>query len=214
MSNAAWMPTVQDADPDHVMVYDGDAEPRRVAVTKRRQKWQLLRKVIEAMTWTRLEACDAHGGVLAVWPPERARAAAAAAAPPLPTEWQAPATALLAAYREGASASQAQAGTLINGYQGMLQMVFGSVADLRGLVTELSTMNRTLLRALADGTGGGGGGDDGEGGGDPGLLRLFSLISESKREKRTSEGPAPRPAPRPAPPRAAGGPRVVPDAAG
>jgi len=214
-----WLPIIADADPDHVLVYrdDDDREPRRVAVTKRRQRWQQLRRVVDAMVWSRLEACDVRGGVMAVFPPTPARAPVVgpAAPPPLPAEWQAPSQALLAAFQAGGAQAHAQTAQLVQGYQGLLQGLMGTVVDLRAITADLATQNRAqlkgiteLLEELASNRGRSSGGDDDDDG-DPGAGILLELM-RSRGGGRKSEGAPPRPAPRPTGPRPAGAPAETP----
>lgn len=53
--------------PHHLRVLcEGESEPRRVAIPKRRNRWAAVARVLESLTWVEIECCDAQGGVLGV----------------------------------------------------------------------------------------------------------------------------------------------------
>lgn len=54
--------------PHHLRVLvEGEQEHRRIAVPKRRNRWAAVGRVLDALTWVEVEACDPQGGVLALF---------------------------------------------------------------------------------------------------------------------------------------------------
>ena len=56
---------IKAAGAHHCLVWTrGESEPRKVAISDRRNKWQQLEAVLSQLDWTRIDACDKSGATL------------------------------------------------------------------------------------------------------------------------------------------------------
>jgi len=192
---------IRNTGADHLRVtIRGESEPRRVAISSRRNRWQQLQAVLSTMEWTRIDCCDKAGGVLHTVVDEDA-ANAAAPAKTTPTIDAAAGLAerfaglLVQQHQAIVRAQSEQYVATLRGYEQLVDRLTTSIGDLRGIFTEALTMQRSAFMAAASS-----GGDGTPGSTDNDMLKMLMMGWMQQRMGAAAAPSSPPPPPKTPPP--------------
>lgn len=160
---------IKAAGAHHCLVWTrGESEPRKVAISDRRNKWQQLEAVLSQLDWTRIDACDKSGATLHTIiaedepPPPQSHASTSGALVPSSLMYDF-AKLLQQSVRETAETHARQYAATLQGYERLFQTLGESFGTLQAITRETLALQRQGFQAQAGAAGAGDDDPDGDG---------------------------------------------------
>jgi len=152
----------------HLLVYTvGGGDPTRIAIPRKRKRWEALRDVLPSFDWVRIVACDKDGGVLGVHGDRPERAAADADEPSEPVNDEFGFFAYAKTFSDGQlttmkatmELASSQTAGVVNGCAQLVQSVNGALNTVLQIFHALLDYQR-MAYAMAPRQSGGGDGEE------------------------------------------------------